>query len=171
MTRKLVKKLLGRAYVTCEELETILTDIECVLNSRPLAYVFTEDLKEPLPPSHLLFIIFAFWWCTGVRSWLDPKSDELTRRVVYLQKLIDTFWDSWSNEYLLQLRESRRKNTHDSSSGRIDVGNGCSTWRESTWRIVETRKGWKIARRRRQENSFWIHGKEMESKTLKRPIY
>lgn len=50
---------------------------------------------------------------------MDPKSDELTRRVVYLQKLIDTFWDSWSNEYLLQLRESRRKNTHDSSSGRL----------------------------------------------------
>jgi hypothetical protein len=56
-----VKKLLGRACVTCEELETILTDIECVPNSRPPAYVFTEDLKEPLPPSHLLFIIFAFW--------------------------------------------------------------------------------------------------------------
>ncbi|CAB4002422.1 Hypothetical predicted protein [Paramuricea clavata] len=49
------------ACVTYEELETILTEIECVLNSRPLTYVFTKDLKEPLPPSHLLFIIVAFW--------------------------------------------------------------------------------------------------------------
>lgn len=70
---------------------------------------------------------------------MDPKSDELTRRVVYLQKLIDTFWDSWSNEYLLQLRESRRKNTHDSSSGRIDVGNGCRVHDENqrggSWKL------------------------------------
>lgn len=46
--------VLEKACVTYEELLTILTEIECVLNSRPLTYVYTEDLEETLTPSHFL---------------------------------------------------------------------------------------------------------------------
>ncbi|CAB4032864.1 Pro-Pol poly, partial [Paramuricea clavata] len=52
--KRCLKKILGKACVTYEELLTILTEIECVLNSRPLTYVSTEDLDEPLTPSHHL---------------------------------------------------------------------------------------------------------------------
>lgn len=37
-----------------EEFLTVVVEIECVLNSRPLTYVSSEDGVEPLTPSHLL---------------------------------------------------------------------------------------------------------------------
>ena len=35
-------------------LTTALVEVEAVLNSRPLTYLSTDDLEEPLTPSHLL---------------------------------------------------------------------------------------------------------------------
>ena len=33
---------------------TVVAEVEMMLNSRPLSYVSTEDLEEPLTPLHLL---------------------------------------------------------------------------------------------------------------------
>ena len=56
LTKQAIKKTLGRAFVTLQQLETIITEIEVMLNDRPLTYV-SPDLSnpEPLTPSHLLF--------------------------------------------------------------------------------------------------------------------
>jgi hypothetical protein len=99
--KRCLKKILGKACVTYEELLTILTEIECVLNPRPLTYVSTEDLEEPLTPSHLLCGRQILSVPSGDTSELidpdwNPKSEEFTKRVVYLQKLIDKFWNRWS---------------------------------------------------------------------------
>ncbi|XP_070384802.1 uncharacterized protein [Dermacentor albipictus] len=50
-----LKKVLGNSYCNFEELTTILTEIEAVINSRPLTYVCTEaNEPEPLATSHFL---------------------------------------------------------------------------------------------------------------------
>ena len=49
-----LRKILGRSKLNFEELYTILTQVECMLNSRPLSYVYTEENCEPITPSHLL---------------------------------------------------------------------------------------------------------------------
>ena len=49
-TKRCLRKLLRNAQLTYEELETVLIEIESVLNSRPLTYVY-EDLNEP-PLTH-----------------------------------------------------------------------------------------------------------------------
>ena len=51
---KSTKRQLGNARLTYEEFMTVLTEVEAVLNSRPLTYVYAEDVEEPLTPSHLL---------------------------------------------------------------------------------------------------------------------
>ena len=50
-----LKKILGKASLSFEELTTMLAEVEAVLNSRPLSYVH-EDASEPQPltPSHFL---------------------------------------------------------------------------------------------------------------------
>ena len=50
-----LKKTLGRAYTTFEELQTILCDVEIAINNRPLAYLSEDDLDEPLTPFHLIY--------------------------------------------------------------------------------------------------------------------
>ena len=49
-----LRKMLGRATLTYDELLTLVVETEAVLNSRPLSYVSSDDLEEPMTPSHLL---------------------------------------------------------------------------------------------------------------------
>ena len=53
-TKRCLKKLIGRAHFSLDELTTALAEIEAVLNSRPLSYVSGEDMEEPITPSHLI---------------------------------------------------------------------------------------------------------------------
>ena len=46
----------------------------------------------------------------------------LTRRAVCVQRLTNKFWNRWSKEYLLELRESHRNAVQDSSTREIRVG-------------------------------------------------
>ena len=56
LTKNLLKKTLGRAFIDFDTLHTIVTEIECTLNDRPLTYISTDDKDpEPLTPSHLLY--------------------------------------------------------------------------------------------------------------------
>ncbi len=99
--KRCLKKILGRACVMYEELLTILTEIECVLNSRPLTYVSTEDLEEPLTPTHLLSGD-GFYLC-HLEIHLSQQILTGTLSLMILQMLIDKFWNRWSKEYLLEL--------------------------------------------------------------------
>jgi len=48
------KKTIGRANITYDELMTVITEVEMILNCHPLSHVSTEDIEEPLTPAHLL---------------------------------------------------------------------------------------------------------------------
>ena len=109
--KRCLKKSVGRASLTYDELSTLVTEIEAVLNSRPLTYVSMDDLEEPLTPSHLLL---------GYRvlSLPDPplsddpdyneSANNLSRRMKHLLRTSEKFWKCWKKEYLLELREFHR---------------------------------------------------------------
>ena len=52
--KRCLKKSVGKNCLSHDELLTLVTEVEAVLNSRPLTYVSSEDIEEPLTPSHLL---------------------------------------------------------------------------------------------------------------------
>ena len=54
-TKRCLRKVIGTARLSYDELLTVVTEVEAVLNSRPLTYVSSEDVEEPLTPSHLMF--------------------------------------------------------------------------------------------------------------------
>ena len=45
---------MGNAKLNYEELLTILTQIERVVNSRPISYIYNDEITETLTPRHLL---------------------------------------------------------------------------------------------------------------------
>ncbi|GFX10149.1 integrase catalytic domain-containing protein [Trichonephila clavipes] len=53
--KELLKRTLGKAILTYEELLTILCDCEVVVNSRPLTYV-SEDSNDLIPLTPSLFL-------------------------------------------------------------------------------------------------------------------
>ena len=52
--KRCLKRTIGTLKLSYDELLTVVTEVELILNSRPLTYVSTEDIDEPLTPSHLL---------------------------------------------------------------------------------------------------------------------
>ena len=109
--KRCLKKAIGRANLTYDELLTLLTEIEAVLNSRPLSYVSMDDLEEPLTPSHLLLGYRVLSLPDRTPS-DDPDYDEssydLSRRMKHVIQTSEKFWKRWSKEYLLELRECHR---------------------------------------------------------------
>ena len=55
LTKTVLKKVLGRSFITFEALQTLAVEIEAVLNDRPLTYLSADmNDPDPLTPSHLL---------------------------------------------------------------------------------------------------------------------
>ena len=52
-TKRCLRKIIaGQAKLSYDELLTIVTEIETIINSRPLSCLTPDDLEEPLTLSH-----------------------------------------------------------------------------------------------------------------------
>ena len=46
--------MIGQARLPCDEMYTAVVEVESILISRPLSYTMSNNIEEPLTPSHLL---------------------------------------------------------------------------------------------------------------------
>ena len=105
--------MIGRSCLSFEELSTLLTEVEGIVNARPLAYVYDDldGVKFALTPSHLI---------NGRRLQNTPNSshfevvsthDSLTQRSQHQKRLLNQFTAAWRKDYLLNLRETHATNS------------------------------------------------------------
>ena len=115
MVKMSLKKTLGRAFVTLTVLQTIIVEVEAVLNDRPLTYLpsATGD-PEPLTPSHLLCgrrIVPLPHPDAEDEEMTDPdylSADQLRSKMDRQGLLLRHFQSRWKKEYLTSLREVHR---------------------------------------------------------------
>ena len=99
---------MGRSILIFEEMNTVLIEVESVVNARPLTYVEDDQdgLSYILSPSHLLH---------GRRITRLPNSGHfgivstysaLTKKYKHQRKLLNQFTQLWRKHYLLSLRET-----------------------------------------------------------------
>ena len=108
-----LKKTIRKSLLKYEELETVVVEVEGILNSRPLTYVGEENEQLNLSPSHFLILQRI----TQNPDGQFPQAGlTLHDKLRYRQNLLNCFWDLWKNSYVLSLRE---KGWHD-HRGSID---------------------------------------------------
>jgi hypothetical protein len=105
LTKRCLRKVLGRALLSYEELETVLVEVESIINDRPITYIDTDSIEEPITPNHLIFGRRLLAMNQSSKESEPAKSIlDLKGRVLYRQKLVRDFQRRWKSEYLLALR-------------------------------------------------------------------
>ncbi len=123
-----MKKCIGSVQLTYDELQTVVIEIKAVLNSRPLTYLYENELEQALTPSHLII---------GRRLLSLPdqptdtddndkdfnqREDVARKREKYLSTVLNHYWRRWKREYLVDLREYHKLET--ASTNKPELKNG-----------------------------------------------
>ena len=132
LVKRCLKKTIGKACLNIIELNTILIEVEAVLNSRPLTYPYVDiNDASPLTPSHFLcgHRLLALPDTRVSVQESDPdyilpdvSTKELTKRAKYHEKTIQAFWTRWQKEYLTSLREYNAHQRKVSSNTTVSIG-------------------------------------------------
>lgn len=105
-TKTLLYKGLNSCLLTYEEVQTLLIQIESILNSRPLC-VLSSDGSEPsaLTPAHFLNLVPL----RPIPSKdVSDVNDNRLQRFELMNKIVQVYWKRWSLEYLSSLQERNK---------------------------------------------------------------
>ena len=122
--KRCLRKVLANARLSFDEINTVLTEIEFTLNSRPLTYLY-DDLEEVLTPFHLLFGSRLFSLSEGLvdnEDCEESNTNTICKRFLYLSRKLTHFWNRWRREYLKDLREThsqQKKSNNEVNKGDI----------------------------------------------------
>ena len=110
IVKRCLRKVLGNAKLNLDELSTVILEIECTLNSRPLTYQ-DDEIGQALTPSHLILGRRLSPMSESNTTFDDDAGchDKLTKRFLYLSRKLTHFWHRWRREYLTNLREFHRQ--------------------------------------------------------------
>lgn len=102
--RRILNAICGEQPLTDETLPTFLTEVERILNNRPLVPATSDSRDEvALTPNHLILLRGN----TGLESLGDlaPAYNKRWRQVLYLSKV---FWRRWIKEYIPTLQKRQK---------------------------------------------------------------
>lgn len=134
-------RVIGTLKLTNDEFNTLLCQIEAVLNSRPLCPL-SNDPADPLPltPGH--FLIGEPLTSLPEFDLSNDNPNRLERWQV-IQQAVQHFWKRWSVEYLHQL-QPRGKWFHDSTHPPLREGSVVvlidNTLPPLQWRLARVHK-------------------------------
>ncbi|GFU91091.1 uncharacterized protein TNCV_4924221 [Trichonephila clavipes] len=105
-----LKRAVGNLKLTLEEFLTIITQIEGILNSRPITPL-SEDIDdlEVLTPDH--FLIGRPITSISEPNLLD-KTENTLSRWQNLTKIVQHIWTKWSRDYLNNLQQRNKWQFH-----------------------------------------------------------
>ena len=112
-----LRQIIGTRVLALNEFQTTITQVEAVLNSRPL-YPLSNDPNDPiaLPPAHFLIGDNMLALPSG-----SPQATNLTARYKLVKRIQDDFWKSWKRDNLteLQIRKKWFNNGPDIRVGEL----------------------------------------------------
>ncbi|BES96686.1 Retrotransposon protein [Nesidiocoris tenuis] len=138
LMKNVLRKTLGTTTLTREELYTVLTDCEKLINSRPITYS-TEDPSEPLPICPLMFLQPT--QSSGLPDIDNIESVSLQKNIKHRQRIRDDLKRRFRSEYLGQLimKPDKARPTRQPREGEI-VFIGSDDQKRLDWPIAIVEK-------------------------------
>ena len=108
-----LRKVIGRGFPSLFELQTIVAEVQALVNTRPLVYIDGDrNSSRPICPSDFL----SMSHCVSIPVMNEDDDDiafesnsrfEETYKRIWQegQRILDEFWNLWREEYLKSLRE------------------------------------------------------------------
>ena len=141
--KRALYKILGNADIRDEELDTAVTSVEALINSRPLTYQSSNGRDNAvLTPNHFLIGQVGG---NFVPETADSNPHDIKRRCRRIQELVRHFWGHWMKEYLPTLgyrskwRQEKRDLREDDIVVIIDKDTPRGQW--PVGRITKVYKG------------------------------
>ena len=104
--KRLLKKTIGRSSLNFYEIQTVTNEIQLVLNSRPLGAFHDDDLEEPLTLNHLVYGHQLHF--NNFNDSLEDGVFDAHKSIVYLETVLNHFWDRWRSKYKPSLLEYQK---------------------------------------------------------------
>ena len=134
--KSVLRKCLYRTFMNYDDMTTLLKEISSVINSRPITYIYEDEVEEPLTPSHLLI---------GKRSTQLPPADVKTYdaegRSIFREKKLSQFTKEWKKVFLSELQDY-----HISMSKSAEVVRVPKIGEPVIMKEATPRSTWKLAR-------------------------
>ena len=141
--KQVMAGLMNDRVLTDPQLNTLFTEVENIVNSRPLTHLSDniEDLQA-LTPNHILYGLHRNWGYVADTSCRDITSRKKWRQV---QALRNYFWDQWRKQYLPTLTQRRKwqKTLPDLTPGQLVLSED-DTQRRKSWplaRVIKVHPG------------------------------
>jgi len=119
LVKRPLRKVLGTAMVTVTELETIVSEVERSVNSRPLTFLSDDPQDEtPITPYHLMGKLPDY----RVAEEMELDEEKMSRRMKYVSQLANHCRVRWEKEYLTTLLERSKKHSKSDTRQNAEVG-------------------------------------------------
>ena len=117
--KRAVNAVLGNADVNDEELQTVFTGVESLMNSRPLNQLSSDPNDEPvLTPNHFLV---GHMGGELAPDTVDTTTFNPRRRWRRIQELIRHVWKRWMKEYLISIGSRKKWQKRERNVNKGDV--------------------------------------------------
>ena len=179
-TKRCLRKMVGQAKFSYDEMHTAIVEIEAVINSRPLTFLNSDNTEEPLTPSHLLMghrilsLPDNLTYFAPEDENFEVTDESLQRRAKHLNSVLNHFWKRWSKEYLLELRDAYRQRNVGGTSTPVKIGDIVLVHDQD-----QPRGFWKVARVKKliigrdglvRGAALGLPSKNGQQTTLQRPL-
>ena len=115
------------------ELQTVLFEVELIINNAPLTYVYPNTIETCLTPNHLLF-------GRNITSTVVRNLTVLSSTTDRINLISNHFGDKWRYVYVVNLRETQQTSKLNINSPKINVNDFVLVYDEKvprhSWRIV-----------------------------------
>lgn len=114
-TKAHLKKVVGESILTLEEFCTLITQIEGILNSRPICALDNDEL-DALTPAH-----FLIHRPLTIVPEINEYTGSIGARWTLVKKMVLHFWRRWHNDYLTSLQVRTKWKQHSANLEVNDV--------------------------------------------------